>query len=158
MERNYGYLYATLGARPTVTEIAKAVRADIKTAVKEGLLPAAWTYSVRSARFAGGTSVDVAVRNCPDAWQDCDGTVPGTRRPTAEGGWTALACGDVWCAGRNDPKYAHAAHVHQVLTEDARAAKITLERIHGAYNHDGSDITTDYFDVRYYGTVTFDRL
>jgi methionine synthase I (cobalamin-dependent) len=32
---------------------------------------------------------------------------------------------------------------------------MTLERIHGAYNHDGSEVQTDYFDVHYYGQVGF---
>ena len=33
---------------------------------------------------------------------------------------------------------------------------MTLERIHNAYNHDGSEIMVDYFDVRYYGVVQFE--
>jgi len=40
--------------------------------------------------------------------------------------------------------------------DEAKAAKMTLERIHNAYNHDGSEIQTDYFDVRYYGHVEFE--
>ena len=156
--RSYGYLYETLGRYPSAADIAKAIRSDIKTAVKEGLLPAHWAYSVRCANFAGGCSVDVTVRKCADAWQECDGTVPGTRHSTPSGGWTAHSCPNVWCAGHNDPKYAHAAEVHDTLTEEARAAEVTLERIHNAYNHDGSDIQTDYFDVRYYGTVRFETV
>ena len=140
-ERSYGYRYAELGDHPSATDIAKAMRADIKQAVSEGLLPAGWSYSVRSDTFAGGCSVDVEVRDCPDAWQECDG---------------GAKCHNVWCAARNDPKYAHAAAPHQVLTDDAEAAKMTLERIHNAYNHDGSEIMVDYHDVRYYGVVTFE--
>jgi hypothetical protein len=134
-ERSYGYRYNEVDGRPT--DIAKVVRRDIKQAVGEGLLPARWTYSVRSDSL----SVDVAVRDCPDAWKECDG---------------GRDCHDVWCAARNDPKYAHAAKPHQVLTDEAAAAKMTLERIHNAYNHDGSEIQTDYFDVRYYGIVSFE--
>lgn len=156
--RSYGYLYETLGRYPSAADIAKAIRADIKTAVNEGLLPAHWAYSVRCANFAGGCSVDVTVRKCADAWQECDGTVPGSRRPTPSGGATFNACNNPYCAGRNDPMYAKYATVHDTLTEDARAAEVTLERIHGAYNHDGSDIQTDYFDVRYYGTVRFETV
>lgn len=122
-ERSFGYRYAELGDHPTAAEIAKAMRADIKQAVSEGLLPASWSYSVRSDTFAGGQSIEIEVRDCPGAWQDCEGIVPGTNK---------------------------------TLTEDARVAKITLERIHGAYNHDGSEIMVDYFDVRFYGTVTFE--
>ena len=139
-ERSYGYRYAELGDHPSPAAIAKAVRADVKQAVTEGLLPPHWSYSVRSDSFAGGCSVDVEVRDCPDAWRLCDG----------------LGCHNIWCSARNDPQYAHAATPHSVLTEDAEAAKMTLQRIHNAYNHDGSEIQVDYFDVRYYGHVTFE--
>ena len=139
-ERSYGYLYNELGHSPATREIADAIRADIKTAKAEGLLPAAWKYSVRSDNFSGGCSIDVAVKDCADAWEPCDG----------------IGCHNVWCKAKNDPTYAHAATDHLRLTEEARVAKMTLERIHGAYNHDGSEIMVDYHDVRYYGIVTFD--
>lgn len=146
-ERHYGYRYNELGDHPSAAEIAKAIRADVKTAKAEGLLPTHWTYSVTSDHGSTYQSVDIEVRDCPDAWQVCDGSVPGS--PTH-------ACPNVWCAGRNDPKYAHAAETHEVLTEEARVAKLTLERIHNAYNHDGSELQVDYFDVRYYGHVEFE--
>lgn len=151
-ERSYGYRYEEVKDMTTV-EIAKAIRADIKQAKAEGLLPTRWTYSVRTDH---GTSIDVDVRDCPDAWQPCDGTVPGSRRTYPDGSSTATGCPDVWCAARNDPERAHAAKPHDVLTEEARVAKMTLERIHGAYNYDGSEIQVDYFDVRYYGHVEFE--
>lgn len=145
-ERSYGYLYQELGEHPTAAEIAKAIRADIKQAQQEGLLPASWSYSVRSETFAGGQSIDVEVRDCADAWQECDGTVPGSRREFPGGGWTASPCSI--CDG-SEPH-------HRTLTEEASVAKMTLERIHNAYNHDGSETQVDYFDVRYYGTVQFE--
>lgn len=153
-ERKYGYRYneVTGGA----AEIAKAIRADIKTAVAEGLLPSHWTYSVTTERATLSSAIYVKVRDCADAWLDCDGTVPGTRHVWPDGSTTATGCPNVWCAARNDPAYAHAAEKHEVLSEEARVAKVTLERIHNAYNHDGSDLMTDYFDVRYYGTVDFE--
>jgi len=151
-ERSYGYRYGEAAKYSSPVEIAKLIRRDVKQAIDEGLLPARWSYSVRSDNL----SVDAEVRDCADAWQECDGTVPGTRRTYPDGGSTAQACPDVWCAGRNDPAYAHAAHTHDTLTEEARVAKITLERIHGAYNHDGSEIQSDYSDVRYYGVVSFE--
>jgi len=152
-ERSYGYRYSEPGERATCADIAKMIRRDIKQAQEEGLLPARWSYSVRTEH---GTSINVDVRDCPDAWKPCDGTVPGSRRTYPDGGWTATACPNMWCKARNDPAYAHAAEEHEVLTEEASIAKMTLERIHGAYNHDGSEIQTDYFDVRYYGTVQFE--
>ncbi len=135
-ERSYGYRYADLGDHPSAADIAKAIRRDIKQATEEGLLPAQWSYSVRSDT----NSIDLEVRDCPDAWEPCDG----------------IGCRNVWCSARNDPAYAHGAEPHERLTEDAQSAKMTLGRIHGAYNHDGSEIQTDYFDVRYYGGVSFE--
>lgn len=134
-ERSYGYRYNEVDGRPA--DIAKVIRRDVKQAQQEGLLPARWSYSVRSDSL----SINVDVRDCADAWRDCDG---------------GQGCHNVWCEARNDPAYAHAAEPHHVLTEEADAAKITLERIHNAYNHDGSEIQTDYFDVRYYGHVNFE--
>lgn len=153
-ERAYGYQYEKQQGM-TNTEIAKLIREDIKTAIREGLLPAHWKYSVRSRSFAGGCSIDVRIKNCADAWQACDGTKPGSKHYYPDGTWVATGCPDVWCKARALPEYAHAARTHYVLTPEAMAANMTLERIHGAYNHDGSDIMTDYFDVNYYGTVDF---
>jgi hypothetical protein len=142
-ERSYGYRYAELGDHPSAADIAKAMRADVKRAVSEGLLPAAWSYSVTSESFAGGRAVNLDVRDCPDAYELCDG---------------GAGCRNVWCAARNDPRYAHGAGPHHVLTAVAEAAKMTLERIHNAYNHDGSELQVDYHDVRYYGHVEFETL
>lgn len=154
-ERSYGYRYDEIKDLSTV-EIAKRIRADIKQAVAEGMLPEKWSYSVTSDRASMMTSIDVRVRDCADAWQECDGTVPGTWHDHGDGVRTATACSNVWCAARNDPAYAHGATKHDVLTEEAQVAKMTLERIHGGYNHNGSDMMVDYFDVRYYGHVEFE--
>lgn len=134
-ERQYGYRYDEVSGA-TCGDIAKMVRRDIKQAQEEGLLPSRWSYSVRSDT----NSISVEVRDCLDAWRDCDG----------------LNCHNVWCSARNDPAYAHASDLHQVLTEEGEAARMTLERIHNAYNHDGSELQSDYFDVRYYGGVSFE--
>lgn len=132
-ERSYGYRYEEVRDLTTV-DIAKRIRADIKQAKAEGLLPTRWTYSVRTDH---GTSIDVEVRDCPDAWRPCDGSCHYDR-----------------CSVRNpDGRYAEP---HNVLTDEAEAAKMTLERIHGAYNYDGSEVQVDYFDVRYYGHVEFE--
>lgn len=156
-ERSYGYLYEQIGERPTTTHIAAAIRQDIKTAKAEGLLPNHWRYSVRTRYFAGGSSIDVDVKACEDAWQECDGMKVGSRHRLPSGTVVGTGCGNVWCKAGGQYKDSPSAETHQVLTEDAEAARMTLERIHNAYNHTGSDVTTDYFDVRYYGHVTFDR-
>jgi hypothetical protein len=153
-ERSYGYRYSE-GGRLTTVEIAKLIRTEIKTAIREGLLPGRWTYSVRSEYFSGGSSIDLRVKNCADAWIPCPGYKIGTRRDSPGGGWTATGCGNVWCSAGGIHKDSPHASPHDVLTEEAAAAKMTLERIHGAYNHDGSDTMTDHFDVNYYGHVDF---
>ena len=49
---------------------------------------------------------------------------------------------------------------HNALLCGIRAAAmevvVTLDAILDAYNHDGSDPMTDYYDVRYYSHVSFD--
>lgn len=43
------------------------------------------------------------------------------------------------------------------MTPEARAIYDKVDAITNAYNRDNSDMMTDYFDVDYYGTVTFDN-
>lgn len=156
-ERSYGYQYEKGGKLDTAA-IAKLIRQDIKTAIGEGLLPDRWAYSVQTERFSGGSSIDVRVKNCADAWMPCPGYKVGTRHDLDNGGWVATGCGNAWCKAGGEHKDSPHASEHDVLTEEALAAKMTLERIHNAYNHDGSDVMTDYFDVNYYGTVGFQDL
>jgi hypothetical protein len=85
--------------------------------------------------------VDVEVQDCPDAYKPCEG-------------WNG--CRNVWCRAKGLEEYRHGWEDHDVLTDEAEAARMTLDRIHNAYNHDGSEIQTDYFDVRYYGVVSFE--
>lgn len=148
-ERSYGYRYDEQRGL-TTAEIAKKIRADIKQAVKFGLLPGAPVkYSVRTRTYSGGASIDITVKGWADAWVDCQGQT-----------WTegeSHHCTYPWCAASGEFAGLPGATVHQVLSQDASVAKMTLERIHGSYNHDGSDSMTDYFDVNYYGSITFDR-
>lgn len=133
--RTYGERYSQTEGKST-TQIAALMRADIKRAIKRSTLPDGPTYSVTTDYFSGGSAINIAVRGWAEAWVDCDGN-----------------CGNQWCSVRNDSPHAT---VHKMLRPAARRAKIVLDRIHGAYNHDGSDVMTDYFDVRYYGQVTFE--
>jgi hypothetical protein len=144
-ERSYGYKYAE-GGRLDTAAIAKLIRADIKQAKAEGLLPERWKYSVTISRFSGGSSIDVRVKGCADAWQRCPGHQIGAPH---------LACRNPWCKAGGIHRDLPDAQYHDALTEEAQAAKMTLERIHNAYNHDGSDVMVDYFDVNYYGSVNF---
>jgi hypothetical protein len=170
-ERSYGYKYAeTFGAEGagrtrylSAAEIAKLMRADIKQAVAGGLLPADWKYSVRPHNFSGGRSIDITVKSGGGAWQECTGIIPGSEHTgtytkadgTVDTYTTDRSCGNVWCKAGGQYKDEPSAAYHDILTAEAQAAKMTLERIHFAYNHDGSDIQTDYFDVNFYGHVSF---
>jgi hypothetical protein len=110
-----------------VKEIAKLVRADIKQAVKDGTLPGAPVkYSVRIERFSMGQAINIRIKNWP--------------------GPTTLP------QDFTHDKYG----AFQGLTPEANAAKATLQAILDAYNHDGSDVQSDYFDVNFYGGAEFD--
>jgi hypothetical protein len=151
-ERTYGAKYAETGGQ-TTAQIAAMIRADIKAAVNVGTLPGKPVkYSVRTDNFSGGSSIDVRVKDWPEAWQECTGIIPGS-----EDGYTARDCRNMWCAGhyemRDNPNVEH----HKVLTVEGQRVQKVLEVIHRAYNHDGSEILTDYFDVRFYGQVNIDR-
>lgn len=136
-EKSYGYLYGEQKGL-SLAEIAKRMRQDIKQAKTEGLLPLKWKYSVRTDTYSGGGSICINVQECADAWISQDDT---------------KCTHDIYC---NDERHYKGCPAAKHLTDEAEAAGITLKRIHGAYNHDGSDAMTDHFDVNYYGSVGFD--
>jgi hypothetical protein len=112
-------------------EIAKLVRQDIKLATRGGLLPAGLGLSVRSERFAGGSSIDIEVTRMPE----------GVRVLSAE----RLAL-DASGQGANGTPWA---------SPDARRIETVLGGLLAAYNRDGSDPMTDHYDVKFYGRVQF---
>lgn len=146
-ERTYGKKYDTLGGYQSAADIAKLMRADIKKEINAGNLPGtARNYTVRVHNYAGGRSIDIRTKNLPESlWQECDGTIPGS-----EDGYSARICRDYWCKGRNDSPHAY---THQTLTVEGQRIEKILKAIHAAYNYDGSEIMTDYFDVNYYGNA-----
>lgn len=123
-ERSYGDKY---DRSLSTTEIAKRIRADIKAAVEAGELPGKpVTYSVISRYFSGGSSIDVTARGILGSRVAGEEAERDNRREGKRWPW---------------------------LTDEARAVMAVLERIHDAYNHNGSEIQVDYFDVNYYGSV-----
>ncbi len=136
--RTYGAKYETVRNIWDIAVIAKLMRADIKLSRKIGLkvaepgvlaiadpiadAPAVIKFAVRTQKYSGGGSIDIIIRNIPEAW-----------------GWTTGAdtCG----------------RERRVATPALKALADELRTIHCAYNYNGSDITTDYFDVNYYGGV-----
>lgn len=98
-----------------IKDIAKLVRQDIKKAVSSGQLAKA-KYGVRIRRYAGGRSLDVAIKNF-----------------------------DFPLRGED-----------HLLTDVASATLQFVRNLVDAYNFDHSDSMTDYFHVRFYGSVDFD--
>lgn len=125
-ERSYGDKYAATSGLD-IAAIAKLVRAEIKAAVASGDLPKA-TYSVRISRYSGGQSMDVRVSGLPFSLVNLE------RFYVEEG------------------RVEEFRGVHY-LSDAARDVESKLEAMVGAYNYNGSDSMTDYFDVRFYGHV-----
>lgn len=140
--RTYGAKYQQVrGMR--LAEIAKLMRADIKLAQKIGLktdgpatlatvdpianAPAVIKYSVTTHMYSGGGSIDITIKNIPADW--------GYRMEMSE----------------------ERGHMRKVPTAALNALAGELAAIHQAYNYNGSDTTTDYFDVNYYGGVQDER-
>lgn len=133
-----------------VAEIAKRVRSEIKGFVKASQLPADWKYSVRLSRFAGGQSIDIraesplAIYLCAPNWYSAGSTDRYLDLPI-KGEWQpcAIPAKDQWHVSHVDAEVAGVAYVRQLL-----------EQMLGAYNYDGSDIMTDYFNVNFYSHVS----
>lgn len=128
--RFYGAKYDKSLSR---TEIAKRIRADIKAGVAAGELPRA-KYSVRTSTYSMGGSIDVSI-------SDVDGLIflHNVKRLAADHDHPNVFCPINW------------------LSDEAGALLKKVDAIRGAYNHDGSDSQTDYFDVRFYGHAEFDH-
>lgn len=118
-------------------EIAKRIRADIKDAIRGGVLPAIKT-SVRYRSFAGGSAIDVTVTALPEAF-------PMLSPKFAS--WCRQFPADRWCAPMS-LQDQHSPERSSMMTR--------LKSICDAYNRDNSDSMTDYFDVRFYGSVSID--
>ncbi len=134
----YGEKYAATKGASRV-ELAKLIRADIKAAVAAGELPKA-KYSVVCQSYSGGGSINVRI---------ADVAKPGFV--------LANAARVVWDAENPHaglcgcPSEAMARYSPEALEVSKK-----VERIMGAYNYDGSDIQSDYFNVRFYGHAEYD--
>lgn len=113
------------------------IRADVKALVKAGMLPADWVYSVRK-------------RSCTHSWSiDVRATSP---RPLYAANPSTYD--EVWVKHAETGEMVHGWKDR--LTLEAGAVLDTLEDLHRGYNHDGSETQVDYFDVKFYGSVTLD--
>lgn len=110
-----------------IADIAKLVRKDLRDAQKGGLFPAEMTFTVRIDRYSGGQSLNVTLAGMPDTWTYVS---PGL-----------------------EPNYAEYVPANGGYTDEARAALELAEKIRNMYNFDRSDVQTDYFNVRFYGST-----
>lgn len=114
-------------------EIAKLIRLDIKAAVASKALPKA-KYSVTTERYAGGGSIDIRISK-----------IEGIK-----------VFDEAALLHFHDDKNATTFFGDTGYSKETKAALAKLNEIHNSYNFDGSDSQSDYFHVRYYGTVHLD--
>jgi hypothetical protein len=131
----YGAKYDHTGAQRT-TDIAKLIREEIKLARK-------------LAKDGGGAPALI------DPIGDAPASIKfGVRSEYFSGGSaidiTVKGVPQEWGWEQKKNEYGRMRWVH---TPAMRALFDELKKVMAAYNHDGSDIMTDYFDVRFYGSV-----
>ena len=105
--------------------IVKRVRQEIKEAIKSGDLPEGLKLSIRTYH----NSITPRITAVPEGFN--------LHNPE----WVKASD-----AGENTYRSNTPAH-----TPEALAVAKKIERMFGAYNYDGSDIMTDYFNVNFYG-------
>jgi hypothetical protein len=134
--RFYGAKY---DAKLTTTQIAAIIRAQVKLARK-------------LAKQAGGEAGAVKL---PDAIGDAPAEIKFSIRSERFSGGSAISISILnepkdWAWEMREDRYGH---VREMPTAALQTLADELAELMKAYNHDGSDITTDYFDVNFYGSV-----
>lgn len=135
MNRIYGDKY---DANLDGPGLAKAIRRDIKQAVRAGTLPDG-IYSVRFRWSTHSYAIDVTVKHL-------DGIAVLNPEHIKH------SVGE----GQRTSPYHWPCDAKDWLNPQGKRIQKTLETIMFAYNHDGSEIETDYFDVNFYGHADFD--
>ena len=119
-----------------IKEVAARIRADIKTAVKTGMLPQGIKASVRISRYSMGQSIDVSIVAFPSLVlrkEYCLATNFGA---------------DLWS------DEAVAEREKGRFTKQAEDALEVVSKIHGAYNYNNCDSMSDYVSIKYNGGVS----
>lgn len=104
-------------------QLSKTIKTDLRQAQQAHYLPDGVDFSVRRNTFAGGQSIDITVTGPSRDWQ----TAP--HDPGEDGAF-----------GRT-------------RSDQSVELRRRVQTIADRFNHNGSDIQTDYFDVRYYTDV-----
>lgn len=127
-------------------DIAAAVRRELRKRVKDGTLGSATAVSVRYESYSGGSSIHVTL-TVPKEYVDAD--TPGAVEMRDR--WGDLR----WVIDHGDG-YPASPEVYASRVEPgARDAKAKAEAFLATFNHNRSDVMTDYFDVKFYSDVTF---
>lgn len=136
--RSYGAKYQKVRDM-TLPQIAKLMREDIKLARKIGKQVAEpGAVAVIDAIGTMPAQMKVSVRS---EYYSGGGAIDITvKNIPADWGFVPDP--------RVEGQFAPSPALAQLISE--------LKTIHGAYNYDGSDIYTDYFDKNYYGGVDYD--
>ena len=129
-EITYGPKYDKTLSR---VEIAERFRQDVKAAISSDALPKGLKLSVRTKGYSGGGSIDVTIKAVP-------------------AGFRILSLARL----QEDATNRRGAAPEPWATPEARTLLDQLDKMLNAYNFDGSDIQSDYFNVRFYGGVEFD--
>lgn len=111
-------------------EIAKRLRAEVKDALKSGLLPKGVKVSITYDSFAGGSAIRVRITACPFTIYNPEWLRYGREHP-------------------HDP-YPPLSMLER-YTPAAKVLRATLTDMAMAYNRNNSDSSTDYYDVNFYG-------
>ncbi len=122
---------ASKGEGLDTTAIAKAIREDIRDAVRAGELPRA-TYSVRTSKYSMGSSITVEVSKLPFRTINA-----AAYRVDPGANWATF----------------DSANFRSRFTEEAQAVERKLEGIVGAYHWDRSDPETDYYNERFHRDI-----
>jgi hypothetical protein len=119
--------HAEKGEGLDTAEIAKAIREEIKEAVKAGALPKA-KYSVKTDRYSMGSSITVEASKLPFRTLN-----PDAFRVDRGASWVTF----------------DSAHFRSRFTPQAQEVERKLNAIVSAYHWDRSDSSTDYYDERF---------
>ncbi|MFD4356827.1 hypothetical protein ACFWPX_30045 [Nocardia sp. NPDC058518] len=132
--RTYGEKYNHLPKYASTVEIAKVIRAEIKFARK----------TAKATTTTGDIKAFDPIGDAPDP------ITYGVRVPHHGSiNVTVKNIPSEW----GDVRETRNGHEADYPTEALRTLGHALRDVMSAYNHDGSDSQTDYFDVRFYGFV-----
>ncbi len=132
-ERTYGDNY---DQNLSTKEIAVLIRKALKVRLPD------YKFSTRYKSFSGGSSIDVVLKAAP--------------HKILNARWTELECLMNRDGNYGGGRQAEQRMIGSQYNERTNEALATAKAIMDSYNHDGTQIQIDYFDVKFYGHVSVD--